>query len=137
MVKNKRDSILRINYFSDTESEEDNEENAEDESMETSKNQETEKSENTIDFEVVNETESDEEEDPEPNNKNGQVKQKIVKPKKVGLKKTGKKGIIYISQIPKHMNVTLIRELFENFGEVGRVYLQPDNKSKGENQRFL
>lgn len=42
--------------------------------------------------------------------------------------KTRKKGIIYISQIPKHMNVAICRELMERFGEVGRIFLQPDSK---------
>lgn len=42
--------------------------------------------------------------------------------------KTRKKGIIYISQIPKHMNVAICRELMEQFGEVERIFLQPDSK---------
>jgi len=44
---------------------------------------------------------------------------KIVEPnKKV------KRGIIYLSTIPKYMNVTMLREIFSAYGEVGRVYLQ-------------
>jgi ESF2/ABP1 family protein len=43
-------------------------------------------------------------------------------------KKKGKKGIIYISSIPKHMNVAICREFLERFGDVGRVFLQPDSK---------
>lgn len=42
--------------------------------------------------------------------------------------KIGKKGILYISNIPRHMNVTICRELMEQFGEVGRIFLQPDKK---------
>lgn len=42
--------------------------------------------------------------------------------------KIRKKGIIYISSIPKHMNVAICRELMERFGEVGRIFLQPDSK---------
>lgn len=53
----------------------------------------------------------------------------IVKPKKITSKqKTRKKGIIYISSIPKHMNVSIAREMFEQFGDVGRMFLQPDSK---------
>lgn len=48
------------------------------------------------------------------------------------LMKRKKKGIIYISTIPKYMNVTMIREIFEQYGKVGRVFLQLD-KVKGEN----
>jgi ESF2/ABP1 family protein len=43
-------------------------------------------------------------------------------------KKVGKKGIIYISSIPKHMNVAICRELLESYGEINRIFLQPDKK---------
>lgn len=43
----------------------------------------------------------------------------VVKPaKKV------KRGIIYLSTIPKYMNIAMIREMFSAYGKVGRVYLQ-------------
>lgn len=45
--------------------------------------------------------------------------------------KKRKKGIIYISNIPKHMNVTRLREILGEFGKIGRVYLQPE-KQPGE-----
>ena len=40
-------------------------------------------------------------------------------------KKTRKRGIIFLSTIPPYMNVAKIREIFSEFGEVGRIYLQP------------
>jgi len=43
------------------------------------------------------------------------------------VQKRGKKikrGIIYLSTIPKYMNITMIREMFSAYGKVGRVYLQ-------------
>lgn len=43
-------------------------------------------------------------------------------------KKQIKKGIIYISTIPKYMNASKIREYFGQFGEIGRVYLQLADK---------
>lgn len=43
-------------------------------------------------------------------------------------KKTGKKGIIYLSTIPPYMNVTQIREYFGQFGDIGRVFLQLADK---------
>ncbi len=46
----------------------------------------------------------------------------------VKSKKIRKKGIIYIGSIPQHMNVAICRELMEQFGEVGRIFLQPDRK---------
>lgn len=42
--------------------------------------------------------------------------------------KKRKKGIIYISNIPKHMNVTRLREILGECGKIGRVYLQPEKK---------
>jgi len=47
------------------------------------------------------------------------------KPKKKKHKKR-KKGLIYVSNLPKHMNVTRIREYLGQYGNIGRVYLQPD-----------
>lgn len=35
-----------------------------------------------------------------------------------------KPGLIYLSSIPKFMNVTKVREIFSEYGELGRVYLQ-------------
>lgn len=46
----------------------------------------------------------------------------------VAVKKR-KKGIIYISNIPKHMNVTRLKEILGEFGKIGRVYLQPEKVS--------
>jgi len=48
-----------------------------------------------------------------------QIQKKIKK--KV---KNVKRGIIYLSTIPKYMNITMIREMFSAYGKVGRVYLQ-------------
>ncbi|GBP54673.1 Pre-rRNA-processing protein esf2 [Eumeta japonica] len=42
--------------------------------------------------------------------------------------KTRKRGIIYLSTIPPYMNVAKIREIFGQFGDIGRVYLQPNGK---------
>lgn len=40
-------------------------------------------------------------------------------------KKIRKRGIIYLSTIPPYMNVAKIREIFAQYGEVGRIFLQP------------
>lgn len=48
-------------------------------------------------------------------------------------KKTKKRGIIYLSTIPPYMNVAKIREIFSEFGEIGRIYLQP---STSKPQRY-
>ncbi|EDW81956.1 uncharacterized protein Dwil_GK25388 [Drosophila willistoni] len=54
--------------------------------------------------------------------------------------KKRKKGIIYISNIPKHMNVIRIREILGEMGKIGRVYLQPEkqlgNKKKSKRKKY-
>lgn len=44
--------------------------------------------------------------------------------KKNPTKKQLKKGIIFLSSLPPYMNVSQIREIFSEYGNVGRVYLQ-------------
>ncbi|XP_014607160.1 PREDICTED: activator of basal transcription 1 isoform X2 [Polistes canadensis] len=44
--------------------------------------------------------------------------------------KKKKSGIIYLSSIPKYMNIITVREMFSTYGKVGRVYLQlAENRS--------
>ncbi|GAB0098409.1 pre-rRNA-processing protein esf2-like [Sergentomyia squamirostris] len=47
--------------------------------------------------------------------------------------KKRKKGIIYISNIPRYMTVSIMKELLGEFGKIGRVYLQ-NNKKDGDDQ---
>lgn len=44
-------------------------------------------------------------------------------PEKPAKKK--KRGIIYVTSIPKHMNVTIMREMLSQYAKLGRVFLQP------------
>ena len=46
-------------------------------------------------------------------------------------RKKRKCGIVYISTLPPHMNVTKIREIFSAYGDIGRVFLQPADTGKG------
>ncbi|XP_053699068.1 uncharacterized protein LOC128746043 [Sabethes cyaneus] len=65
----------------------------------------------------------------ESEKQNCAVTERKCKPKLVTpLLQKRKAGIIYISTIPKHMNVTILRELLEPYGEVGRIYLLPERK---------
>ncbi|KAH3859823.1 activator of basal transcription 1-like isoform X1 [Dreissena polymorpha] len=50
-------------------------------------------------------------------------------------KKPIESGIIYLSSIPTLMNVTILRRYFEVFGEVGRIFLQPNVKAKSRGKR--
>ena len=45
-------------------------------------------------------------------------------------------GIIYLSRIPPFMSVKKIRQIFSAYGEVDRIFLQPDGKQK-ETSVFL
>jgi ESF2/ABP1 family protein len=38
-----------------------------------------------------------------------------------------KKGIIYLSRIPLNMKVSMIRNIFSSFGEVDRIFLNPES----------
>jgi len=60
--------------------------------------------------------------DCEAENKSAQIQKEVIKVEKLGKKI--KRGIIYLSTIPKYMNITMIREIFSAYGKVGRVYLQ-------------
>lgn len=44
--------------------------------------------------------------------------------------KPSKGGLIYLSTIPPYMNVSKVREIFEQYGKVGRIYLQLADKGK-------
>lgn len=55
-------------------------------------------------------------------------KEASITPRKQNKKE--KRGIIYLSTIPKFMNVTKVREIFGEYGEIDRVFLQPEEQSK-------
>ncbi|XP_043499627.1 activator of basal transcription 1-like isoform X2 [Polistes fuscatus] len=46
--------------------------------------------------------------------------------------KKKKSGIIYLSSIPKYMNIIMVREMFSTYGKVGRVYLQLAENQSGK-----
>jgi len=104
---NKPGSMLKVKQFSESESdgEQDNDEVIEDQA------------ENSVESEKMDQT-SEVDENPEEPTTSTDKKQK----------KTRKKGIIYIGNIPQHMNVAICREFLEPFGEIGRIFLQPDKK---------
>ena len=72
--------------------------------------------ESEISNETINERNQEEETEETLQTEDGIVKKKKEKTP----------GVIYLSNIPKKMNVKLIREYFTNFGEVGRIYLEPE-----------
>lgn len=50
--------------------------------------------------------------------------EEVVEPGNVSKTKKRKRGIVYLSSIPKYMNIAKIRELFSVYGKIGRIYLQ-------------
>ena len=65
--------------------------------------------------EPINDVDTDEE-----NNENG---------------KKRKAGVIYLSRIPTKMNVRIIRDYFSEFGETDRIFLEPREKKRKNEQR--
>ncbi|KAK2167079.1 hypothetical protein LSH36_32g13030 [Paralvinella palmiformis] len=56
-----------------------------------------------------------------------EVRKKEVKSKcKKNRLRELKTGIIYLSRIPTLMNVKKIREIFSQYGDIGRIFLQPN-----------
>lgn len=63
---------------------------------------------------------------------NDEVISSNITPVECALKVKGakrKKGIVYITNIPKHMNVTRMREYLSPYGDINRIYLQPTTQS--------
>ena len=56
-----------------------------------------------------------------------------------GEKKKFKYGIVYLSYIPEGLTVKLLREIFSQFGDIGRIYLAPnrDIKTKKKSRRRI
>lgn len=42
-------------------------------------------------------------------------------------RKEPKKGVVYISRVPPFMSVAKLRDYMSQFGEVGRIYLTPED----------
>jgi RNA recognition motif-containing protein len=82
------------------------------------------------DSDIPEEASEDEIQDSDNSMKPESSNKKIVK-----LPKKKKQGIIYVSSLPKNLNVAMIREMFEKYGEVKRIFLQPKEKM-GKNQMF-
>jgi len=58
-----------------------------------------------------------------------EVRKKEVKSKcKKNRLRELKTGIIYLSRIPTLMNVKKIREIFSQYGDIGRIFLQPNGE---------
>ncbi|CAH8594750.1 unnamed protein product [Schistosoma rodhaini] len=45
-------------------------------------------------------------------------------------------GIVYLSTIPNGMNVSMISDIMQQFGKIGRVYLVPKKKKVGKYRQY-
>lgn len=64
-------------------------------------------------------------------NESTQIQKETVEVRAEKPGKKVKRGIIYLSTIPKYMNIMMIREMFSAYGKVGRIYLQlADNETQ-------
>uniref|UniRef100_A0A182VY07 Activator of basal transcription 1 n=1 Tax=Anopheles minimus TaxID=112268 RepID=A0A182VY07_9DIPT len=111
--------------------EEDNIEESDNEQQETDKDNEDDENEECSEQDD-NDNEDDGTGERTPSTK--QSKLRLVTP--LPKKKERKAGVIYICSIPKHMNVTVLRTMLEQFGEIGRIYLKPalkDGKVRKKN----
>ncbi|XP_076752945.1 activator of basal transcription 1 [Xylocopa sonorina] len=59
----------------------------------------------------------------------------IVKDDDISKTKKRKRGIVYLSSIPKYMNIAKIRELLSVYGRTGRIYLQLANNGQDQNDK--
>lgn len=67
-------------------------------------------------------------ENDEPNEHEQEEVEKIVTVSETKKKPTP--GVIYLSRIPNKMNVTILRSYFDQYGKIGRIYLQLSSKKK-------
>lgn len=61
---------------------------------------------------------------------NGEIRLSEEGESKNPTTKQRKRGIIYLSSLPPYMNVSQIREVFGEYGKIGRVYLQLSEKGR-------
>jgi len=62
--------------------------------------------------------------DCEMENESNQIQKAIVEAKVEKFGKKVKKGIFYLSTIPKYMNIAMIPVIFSTCGKVDKIYLQ-------------
>lgn len=74
----------------------------------------------------------------EQNNTESDNDEEAAEPSGLNEKQSKKKkrGILYLSSIPKYMNVTILREMLSQYAKIGRIFLQP-GKLSGEFQTLL
>lgn len=57
-------------------------------------------------------------------------------PAEISAFTTQKRGVVYFSRIPPYMQPEKIRSLMEHFGDVGRVFLTPEDKTVAKRRKM-
>lgn len=85
---------------------------------------------------VEEEQEQEEEEDKEEEEK-GEEEKKADGSKSVKGKKKLTPGVVYLSRIPPFMRPRKVRHLLSQYGDIGRVYLAPEDPQSQRRRRRL
>ncbi|KAF6008276.1 hypothetical protein HII13_004061 [Brettanomyces bruxellensis] len=122
---------------SESESENENENESEDKSGDKSKDKEEDKSEDEKDERQIEEDQDKEEydeiEEMEKQLANegtfGIHKMKKLTPEQLekAQKRIKRSGVVYLSSMPPYMKPTKLRQIMERFGDVGRIFLKPED----------
>jgi len=85
--------------------------------------------------EDIEEVEEEEEEDEFSENDKQTSSSKVVSISKPNKK--AKTGVVYLSSIPEGLDATIIRNMFQCYGEVRRIYLEPFRSRKGKRKFYV
>ncbi|CAF1114327.1 unnamed protein product [Adineta steineri] len=80
----------------------------------------------------VEEEEEEDEDEEEEEEEESELHDKVLS--KSDAKKKIVPGVLYLSRIPNKMNVTIIRQYFDQYGQTGRIFLQL-SKDEGKTKR--
>ena len=87
--------------------------------------------ENDIDDEELDGEDTEE----KPTSKNNKNKTQLRKDAQEYSKNLEKRGVVYMSRIPPGMKPNKARTLFEQFGDVTRIYLQEEDASQRQQRK--
>lgn len=78
---------------------------------------------------------SDEDKEDEAHVDNSGLDKRAIELSQDDRSKKFKYGIIYLSYIPDGLNVSRLREIMAHFGEIGRIYLEPEESNATSKRR--
>jgi ESF2/ABP1 family protein len=107
---------------------------SDDEQQNSQSENEQNENENEPDDNVDDEQDDENDNEHDADTKSNSKSKSIVKPMSASKlaafnEKQSRTGVIYLSRIPPFMKVNKIRHIFEQFGEIGRIFLTPEDSS--------